>query len=151
MTRLLYLPDDATVIQLEVDLSPAELVAAVNAGLRPLPILRSAPAGKLSATKVNATVIVAPVRQPGRPRRAAERTDLTRRQRQVLELSSRGFTSAEIAGMLDLSRRAVNSWRCVRDAASRRSIARANGRREPARQANPPVPVPWALLPQASR
>ena len=91
MTRLLYLPDDATVIQLEIDLSPAELVAAVNAGLRPLPILRSAP-----------------VRQPGRPRRAAERTDLTRRQRQVLELSSRGFTSAEIAGMLDLSRRAVN-------------------------------------------
>ncbi len=108
MTRLLYLPDDATVIQLEIDLSPAELVAAVNAGLRPLPILRSAPAGRLSATKVNATVIVAPVRQPGRPRRAAERTDLTRRQRQVLELSSRGFTSAEIAGMLDLSRRAVN-------------------------------------------
>ena len=108
MTRLLYLPDDATVIQLEIDLSPAELVAAVNAGLRPLPILRSAPAGRLTATKVNATVIVAPVRQPGRPRRAAERTDLTRRQRQVLELSSRGFNSAEIAGMLDLSRRAVN-------------------------------------------
>ena len=108
MTHLLYLPDDATVIQLEIDLSPAELVAAVNAGLRPLPILRGAPAGKLTATKVNATVIVAPVRHPGRPRRAAERTDLTRRQRQVLELSSRGFTSAEIAGMLDLSRRAVN-------------------------------------------
>jgi len=108
MTRLLYLPDDATVIQLEVDLSPAELVAAVDAGLRPLPILRSAPAGKLPAIKVNATVIIAPVRQPGRPRRAAERNDLTRRQRQVLELSSRGFTSTEIAGMLDLSRRAVN-------------------------------------------
>ena len=108
MTRLLYLPDDATVIQLEIDLSPAELVAAVNAGLRPLPILRSAPAGRLSATKVNATVIVAPVRQPGRPRRAAERTDLTRRQRQVLELQERGFNSGEIAAMLNLSRRAVN-------------------------------------------
>lgn len=108
MTRLLYLPDDATVIQLEVDLSAAELVAAVNNGLRPLPILRNAPAGKLTASQVNATVIIAPQRTPGRPRTTAARTDLTRRQRQVLELSTRGFTSAEIAAMLNLSRRAVN-------------------------------------------
>lgn len=108
MTRLLYLPDDVTVIQLEVDLSPAELVAAVNAGLRPLPILRAAPAGRLIASQMNATVIIAPQRTPGRPRSSNPRTDLTRRQRQVLELSSRGFTSAEIAAMLNLSRRAVN-------------------------------------------
>lgn len=108
MTRLLYLPDDATVIQLEVNLSPAELVAAVNAGLRPLPILRAAPAGRLIAAQVNATVVIAPQRAPGRPRTTAARTDLTRRQRQVFELYSRGFNSAEIAVMLDLSRRAVN-------------------------------------------
>ncbi len=108
MTRLLYLPDDATVIQLEVDLSAAELVAAVNAGLRPLPLLRAAPAGKLNASQVNATVIIAPQRAPGRPRSTTAHTDLTRRQRQVLELSSRGFTSTEIAAMLNLSRRAVN-------------------------------------------
>lgn len=108
MTRLLYLPDDATVIQLEVDISAAELVAAVNAGLRPLPILRAAPAGRLNASQVNATVIIAPQRAPGRPRHAALRTDLTRRQRQVLELQTKGFTSAEIAAMLNLSRRAVN-------------------------------------------
>ena len=108
MTRLLYLPDDATVIQLEVDLNAAELVAAVNAGLRPLPLLRAAPAGKLNASQVNATVIIAPQRAPGRPRSTTARTDLTRRQRQVLELSSRGFTSTEIAAMLNLSRRAVN-------------------------------------------
>ncbi len=108
MTRLLYLPDDATVIQLEVDLAPDELVAAVNAGLRPLPILRSAPAGKFSAFQVNSTVVIAPARPRGRPRTSPEKTDLTRRQRQVLELSTRGFSSDEIAAMLDLSRRTVN-------------------------------------------
>jgi DNA-binding CsgD family transcriptional regulator len=108
MTRLLYLPDDATVIQLEVDLAPAELVSAVNAGLRPLPILRSAPAGPFSAVQVNTTVVIAPTRAKGRPRRSAEKSDLTRRQRQVLELSTRGFSSDEIAAMLDLSRRTVN-------------------------------------------
>ncbi len=108
MTRLLYLPDDATVIQLEVDLAPDELVAAVNAGLRPLPILRSAPAGKFSVFQVNSTVVIAPARSRGRPRTSPEKTDLTRRQRQVLELSTRGFSSDEIAAMLDLSRRTVN-------------------------------------------
>lgn len=108
MTRLLFLPDDATVIQLEVDLSPAELVSAVNSGLRPLPVLRSAPAGGLTAVQVGTTVIIAPSRQPGRPRISSAKPDLTRRQRQVMELSSRGFTTAEIAAMLNLSRRAVN-------------------------------------------
>ena len=108
MTRLLYLPDDATVIQLEVELAPAELVAAVNAGLRPLPILRGAPAGKFTACQVNATVVIAPARPRGRPRTTADKPDLTRRQRQVLDLSSRGFSSEEIAAMLDLSRRTVN-------------------------------------------
>lgn len=108
MTRLLYLPDDATVIQLEVDLPPGQLVAAVNAGMRPLPILRAAPAGKLTASQVNNSVIIAPARSPGRPPGKKEKTELTRRQGQVLELSSRGFTTNEIAAMLDISRRAVN-------------------------------------------
>ena len=109
MTRLLYLPDDTTVIQLEIDLSPAELVAAVNSGLRPLQVLRAAPPGRLTAIQVNASVIIAPVRPPGRPRASFSPSDLSRRQRQVLELSSRGFNTIEIAAMLDLSRRAVNS------------------------------------------
>lgn len=108
MTRLLYLPDDATVIQLEVDLPPAQLVAAVNAGMRPLPILRNAPPGTLSASQVNNSVIVAPARAPGRPTGKVLHPDITRRQGQVLELSSRGFTTNEIAAMLDISRRAVN-------------------------------------------
>lgn len=108
MTRLLYLPDDATVIQLDVDLAPAELVAAVNAGLRPLPILRNAPPGRFNAFQANATVVIAPARPRGRPRTMPAKSDLTRRQRQVMELNVRGFSSEEIAAMLDLSRRTVN-------------------------------------------
>jgi DNA-binding CsgD family transcriptional regulator len=53
-------------------------------------------------------VVIAPLRSPGRPRRNSVNANLTRRQRQVLELQSRGFNSAEIAAMLNLSRRAVN-------------------------------------------
>lgn len=108
MTRLLYLPDDTTVVQLDVDLNASELVTAIHAGLRPLPFLRDSPAGKFIACQMNATVVVAPQRAPGRPRKTSLRADLTQRQRQVLDLSTRGFTSAEIAEMLNLSRRAVN-------------------------------------------
>jgi DNA-binding CsgD family transcriptional regulator len=108
MTRLLYLPDDATVIQLEVSLTPAELTAAVNAGLRPIPLLRASPAARLTASQVNNTVIVAPLRGRGRPPKTPAAADLTRRQRQVTELSAKGFTSQEIAEMLGISRRAVN-------------------------------------------
>lgn len=108
MTRLLYLPDDVTVIQLEVELSPVELVTAVNAGMRPLPVLRSSPAGKLTACQLDSTVIVAPLRAVSPPRKGPAKVELTRRQKQVLELSTRGFTTMEIAAMLSLSRRAVN-------------------------------------------
>ncbi len=108
MTRLLYLPDDATIIQLAVDLTPAELVTAVNAGMRPLPVLRAGPPGKLTACQLNSTVIVAPQRGANRAQKQNAVTGLTRRQKQVFELSARGFTSLEIAAMLGVSRRAVN-------------------------------------------
>jgi len=71
MTRLIYLPDDATIIQLEVDIAPAELVAAVNAGLKPLPILRSAQGGVFTAVRIHTTVIIAPA--PGAEDRAPPR------------------------------------------------------------------------------
>lgn len=108
MTRLLYLPDDTTIIQLEVELTPAELVTAVNAGMRPLPMLRESPTGKLTACQLNTTVIIAPQRGTNRARKRRTDPNLTRRQKQVLELSARGFTTLEIAAMLDISRRAVN-------------------------------------------
>lgn len=109
MTRLLYLPDDDTVIQLDVELNPSQLCAAVNAGMRPLPILRSAPPGKLSASEMGGTVIVAPMMKrivPGKNNLSP--AGLSRRQAQVHELSTRGLTSGEIAVMLHLSRRTVN-------------------------------------------
>jgi DNA-binding CsgD family transcriptional regulator len=109
MTRQLYLPDDDTVIQLEVEISPAQLCAAVNAGMRPLPILRSAPPGKLSASEIGGTVIVAPtVKRISSAKKLQPASDLSRRQAQVHDLSVRGLTSGEIAVMLHLSRRTVN-------------------------------------------
>ena len=56
MTRLLYLPDDATVIQLEVELTPDELSAAVNAGMRPaavLPLKHIGTSGQVMDTILN--------------------------------------------------------------------------------------------------
>src|SRR5512133_4119704 len=100
MTRLLYLPDDATVIQLEVDMPAAQLCAAVNAGIRPLPVLRSAPPDKLTASEMGGTVIVAPAAQRTTPLKHTHTpAGLSRRQSQVHELSIRGLTSGEIAVM----------------------------------------------------
>jgi len=109
MTRLLYLPDDATVIQLEVDMPASQLCAAVNAGIRPLPVLRNAPPGKLTASEMGGTVIVAPAAHKTIPlKRTHIPASLSRRQTQVHELAIRGLTSGEIAVMLHLSRRTVN-------------------------------------------
>jgi DNA-binding CsgD family transcriptional regulator len=109
MTRLLYLPDDATVIQLEVDMPASQLCAAVNAGVRPLPVLRNAPPGQLTASEMGGTVIVAPTTQRSTPlKRSQSHAGLSRRQIQVHELAIRGLTSGEIAVMLHLSRRTVN-------------------------------------------
>jgi len=60
MTRLLYLPDDATVIQLETEMTPSQLAAAVNAGMRPITALKTAPPGPLNAIQTGKTVIVIP-------------------------------------------------------------------------------------------
>ena len=105
MTRLLYLPDDATVIQLEVELTPAELSAAVNAGMRPVPALKSAPPGKLTAIQAGSTVIVTPGEKKSS---SVEKDAISKREAQVLELSTRGLSTGEIALLLHLSRRTVN-------------------------------------------
>ena len=109
MTRLLYLPDDATIIQLEVDQSPSQLCAAINAGIRPLSQLREAPPGKLVASEVGATVIVAPAvkKEPAIAKKKSY-VGLSRRQAQVHDLTVRGLSSGEIAVLLHLSRRTVN-------------------------------------------
>lgn len=109
MTRLLYLPDDQTVIQIEVEMTARQLAVAVNAGLRPVPLLQNAPIGKLTANILGNTVIVAPAGKRGRRTSSTTQgSQLTRRQRQVLELTSLGFTNVEIATTLGLSRRTVS-------------------------------------------
>jgi len=105
MTRLLYLPDDATVIQLEVEITPSQLTAAVNAGMRPLAVLKGAPPGKLSAIHAGTTVIIIP---GGEPISFKNKSELSKRQAQVLELSARGLSTGEIAMLMNLSRRTVN-------------------------------------------
>ncbi len=109
MTRLLYLPDDVTIIQLEVDQSASQLCAAINAGIRPISQLREAPPGKLVASEVGATVIVAPVgkKEPATINKKSY-VGLSRRQAQVHDLTVRGLSSGEIAVLLHLSRRTVN-------------------------------------------
>ena len=109
MTRLLYLPDETTVIQLDVEVDATQLVAAVNSGMRPLPLLRSAPPGKLTACEFGCTVVVAP--GAGKRKKGGEEAVaavLSRRQLQVHELAIRGLSSGEIALLLRISRRTVN-------------------------------------------
>lgn len=105
MTRMLYLPDDATVIQLEVDLTPSQLAAAVNSGMHPVPALKNAPPGSLSAIEAGGTVIVIP---GDRVVVHADKPSISRRQTQIFELSLHGFSSGEIALLLHLSQRTVN-------------------------------------------
>ena len=109
MTRVLYLPDECTVVQLEVKTPPAQLCAAINAGMRPLGALRNAAPGRLTAHEMAGTVIIAPVlKQVQTKPPARSSTGLSRRQIQVHELAARGLSSGEIALMLHLSRRTVN-------------------------------------------
>ncbi|KAF0109966.1 MAG: hypothetical protein FD147_1938 [Chloroflexi bacterium] len=76
--------------------------------MRPLAVLRAAPPGKLLASEVGGTVIIAPAPKREKSSVAASKSNLSRRQAQVLELSSRGLSSGEIAVLLRLSRRTIN-------------------------------------------
>ncbi|MEA5078005.1 MAG: LuxR C-terminal-related transcriptional regulator [Anaerolineaceae bacterium] len=108
MTRLLFLPDDATIIQMEVSIPPRQLTNAINAGGMPVQILMDS-GDALTASQIGQTVIVSPKRKRGRPARAKRMQDaLTRRQRQVLELASHGYTTTQIAALMDISRRTVS-------------------------------------------
>ncbi len=108
MTRLIYLPDETTLVQLDIDMTPAELTAAIQSGFRPVALLKNAPPGKLMAFPVNQSVVVAPSSHLRNTKNHLEKPELTRRQSQILALSSRGFRSHEIATMLGISRRSVN-------------------------------------------
>lgn len=107
MTRLLYLPDDATIIQMEVPIPPKQLAASINGGDMPVRLLLDS-GEQLSASQIGQTVIVSPRRKRGRPAKMRMQNSLTRRQRQVLDLASHGYSNAQIASLMGISRRTVS-------------------------------------------
>lgn len=107
MTRLLYLPDDMTIIQSNVEIGARQLAAAINAGLRPVAMLGES-SERLIASQIGNTVIVSPRHKRGHPAQSLQYSSLTRRQRQVLELASHGYSNLEISKMIGISRRTVS-------------------------------------------
>jgi DNA-binding CsgD family transcriptional regulator len=107
MTRLLYLPDDATIMQYELNIPPKQLAAAVNSGLQPIPLLSDIPQ-KLSARLIGNTVIVFPFQLRENRKRRSVYSNLTHRQSQVLELAMHGYSTTQIASLIGLSARTVN-------------------------------------------
>ncbi len=118
MTRLLVFPNSAACILLEDPASPDELVAAINAGVYPLPqglgaIPRAAPRRKPPrqasaeregwyASRQGQVVIVT----PGSVRRPL----LTVRELEVLQALAEGRTLPEISARLKISSRTVSEY-----------------------------------------
>ena len=110
MTRLLFLPDDQTLVVLESPVAAGELVECVNQGrwIPPAPYDQLIPA-KISATFRAArfgdqgrTVVISPCLPLAEIRRL-----LKPRQRQILLLLAHGLTNKEIAVRLKLHPRTV--------------------------------------------
>ena len=110
MTRLLFLPDDETLVVLDSPLAAGALVECVNQGRwTPPPPYGAVKAAVLNATRQGRTVIVTP-RQPldlARPALDEIRRLLKPRQRQVLLLLAHGLSNKEIAVQLNLHPRTV--------------------------------------------
>jgi DNA-binding CsgD family transcriptional regulator len=115
MTRLLFLPDDETLLMTDSPLPAGDLVDRVNQGqwAPPPPYDRTTFAGApLHATRLGSqgrTVIITPhppldLTEPGRDE---IRRLLKPRQRQVLLLLAHGFSNKEIAVRLKLHPRTV--------------------------------------------
>jgi NarL family two-component system response regulator LiaR len=110
MARLLFLPNDDTVLLLQSDLSPDDLVCAVLQGKWSPPALydiRSRPAFR--AVRLGSFVIVAPVEPlsaEGSGQRGAgimRPLRLSQRQTDVLQALCEGLTDKEIAARLGIS------------------------------------------------
>jgi DNA-binding CsgD family transcriptional regulator len=113
MTRLLFLPDDETLVVLDSPLAAGALVERVNQGQwTPPPPYGAVKAAALHATRLGGqgrTVVVTP-RQPldlPAPGLDEIRRLLKPRQRQVLLLLAHGLSNKEIAVQLDLHPRTV--------------------------------------------
>lgn len=107
MTRLVYIPDDVTLIQLEVDISARQLAAAINAGLRPVEALKTSPE-PMAASQIGNTVIVSPRNKRGHPVTTLQQSSLTRHQFQYLALAAHGYSNSKIASLMGIPRRSVS-------------------------------------------
>lgn len=107
MTRLLFLPDETTLILLESPLDPDDLVRSIQNNLwqPPAPYQgcgEGGPPQRLQAARFGAMVVVSNQvsHKPGSVRRRSG--GLSRRQTQVLKGLAEGLTSRQIAARLNL-------------------------------------------------
>ena len=113
MTRLLFLPDDQTLVVLDSPLAAGDLVNCVNQGQwTPPPPYDAGDASALHATRLGGqggTVIVTPHLPFDLTEPALDeiRRLLKPRQRQVLQLLAHGLSNKEIAVQLNLHPRTV--------------------------------------------
>jgi len=117
MTRILFLPDDRTVMWLESALSPAEIVRAVGSGrwMPPLPYVANP--GMLCALRYGNLVLVAPSSLLGDDRSQLPapggeplREALTQRQRELLLGLAEGLTTVQVATRIGISKRQVRRY-----------------------------------------
>lgn len=108
MTRLLFLPDEHTLIQLDSPLAPEDLIQSVQNGLWIPPEPYHESRRRLQAAKLGTTVVIGrffgPEPGAARPRAGVR---LTYRQRQVLHGLAEGLTTRQLAARLKVNHRTV--------------------------------------------
>lgn len=113
MTRLIFIPDENTLIVMESPLTADELMHSIHSGLwSPPTTSRMAglqPTEGLQATRIGSVVIASyPPHLSGKPARSRNHTaNLSRRQQQVLQGIADGLTTRQIAARLNLHPRTV--------------------------------------------
>ncbi len=103
MTRILFLPDEQTMLVIDSNLPATQLVQAINSGRWQPPV--DLPAGATDRAGLKAVYLTArilAVIPAGRASTLQSPVRLTRRQLQVLQCIVRGMTAKQIARQLGL-------------------------------------------------
>jgi len=110
MTRLIYIPDESSLILLDSPLNADALVESVKKGLwNPPGTTAENPPGRLQAVALGGTVVISTSRWQKTPPRAwhSRKPGLPHRQRQVLQGLAEGLTTTQIAARLHIHPRTV--------------------------------------------